>query len=128
VGWAKLNPDTVDSFMMRIFSVDTAEQSCSLALVEDGIPVCEEFFSTRVTHSRILMDMIEHMLHKRVETTLADIDAFVAARGPGSFTGVRIGIRFVKVWPMQFQNRWPASPAWMGLPGRCPIHHCRSVQ
>lgn len=81
---------------MKILAVDTAEQSCSLALVEDGIPVCEEFYSSRKTHAVMLMDMVDHMIHKRAAISMDQIDGFAVARGPGSFTGLRIGISVVK--------------------------------
>ncbi len=58
--------------------------------------VCEELWETRLTHSKRLVKMIEHMLTNRACMELSDIDAFVAARGPGSFTGLRIGISVVK--------------------------------
>jgi tRNA threonylcarbamoyladenosine biosynthesis protein TsaB len=81
---------------MKIIAINTAETSASVALVEDGMPVCEELFSSRVTHSRVLMEMVEQMLSKRARISVADVDGFVAARGPGSFTGLRIGISVVK--------------------------------
>ncbi len=81
---------------MKILAVDTAEQSCSIALVEDQIPLCETFFLNKRTHSRSLMDMIVHMLEKRAGLNIHEIDGFVAAHGPGSFTGLRIGISVVK--------------------------------
>ena len=58
--------------------------------------ICEESWETRLTHSKRLVKMIEHMLTNRACMELSDIDAFVAARGPGSFTGLRIGISVVK--------------------------------
>ncbi|MEA1969613.1 MAG: tRNA (adenosine(37)-N6)-threonylcarbamoyltransferase complex dimerization subunit type 1 TsaB [Thermodesulfobacteriota bacterium] len=81
---------------MKILAVDSAEKSCSLALVDDGIPVCEEFYCTGTTHSSTLMDMVDHMLCKRAGISGADIDGFAVAKGPGSFTGLRIGISVVK--------------------------------
>ncbi|MFH1154996.1 MAG: tRNA (adenosine(37)-N6)-threonylcarbamoyltransferase complex dimerization subunit type 1 TsaB [Pseudomonadota bacterium] len=81
---------------MRLLAVDTAEKSCSLALVDDGNPVCESFFASEVNHSRVLMDMIEHLVRTRANVDLDTIDGFVVARGPGSFTGLRIGISVVK--------------------------------
>jgi tRNA threonylcarbamoyladenosine biosynthesis protein TsaB len=58
--------------------------------------VYEEFRTTRVTHSSRVLKMIEDMLKNRVGTALDDIDGFVVARGPGSFTGLRIGISVIK--------------------------------
>ncbi|MBF0469118.1 MAG: tRNA (adenosine(37)-N6)-threonylcarbamoyltransferase complex dimerization subunit type 1 TsaB [Desulfamplus sp.] len=81
---------------MKILAVDTAEQSCSIALVKDHVPICEEFCLSRQTHSRTLMDMIVHIVETRAGLTINDMDAFVVACGPGSFTGLRIGISIVK--------------------------------
>jgi len=81
---------------MKILAINTSETSSSVALVEDGIPICEEFFSSRITHSRVLMDMVQQMFTKRADIPIASVDGFVAARGPGSFTGLRIGISVVK--------------------------------
>ena len=81
---------------MRLLAVDTAETSCSLALVDDGRPVCEMFFSSAVTHSRLLMGMVEDLVRTRAGIPLDSIDGFVTARGPGSFTGLRIGMSVVK--------------------------------
>ncbi len=79
-----------------ILSLSTAEQGCSLAIVDKNVLVCEEFWDTRLSHSRRVLEMIDHMLSKRVGMALEDIDIFCAARGPGSFTGLRIGISVIK--------------------------------
>ena len=81
---------------MKIIAVDTSEKSCSTALVENGIPICEEFYSRGKTHSAVLMSMVDHMINKRAGITMDEIDGFAVAKGPGSFTGLRIGISVVK--------------------------------
>ncbi|WP_304511702.1 tRNA (adenosine(37)-N6)-threonylcarbamoyltransferase complex dimerization subunit type 1 TsaB [Desulfobacula sp.] len=81
---------------MKLLCLSTAEPGCSLAIIDGTSIVCEEFWTARLTHSRRLVKMIEHMLADRACMELSDIDAFVAARGPGSFTGLRIGISVVK--------------------------------
>lgn len=81
---------------MKILSVSTAETLCSVALMEDGRLVCEESWLDRRTHSKRVMDMIRHLLENRAGVDVNDMDAFVAARGPGSFTGLRIGISVAK--------------------------------
>ncbi len=81
---------------MKILAVDTSEKSCSLALVENGMPLCEEFYLSSKTHSVILMDMVEHMIHHRAGISMDEIDGFAVVKGPGSFTGLRIGISVVK--------------------------------
>lgn len=77
---------------MNILSVSTAEQGCSLAFFKNRQLVCEDFWKSDQTHSKRLMDMISQMLVHRAGIAVKDIDRFVVAKGPGSFTGVRIGI------------------------------------
>ncbi len=76
--------------------VSTAEQGGSLAIVNDSRLLCEEYWNDRQTHSKRLLVMIEHLIKHRAGLQLEEIDAFVAARGPGSFTGLRIGISVIK--------------------------------
>ncbi|MCP4669866.1 MAG: tRNA (adenosine(37)-N6)-threonylcarbamoyltransferase complex dimerization subunit type 1 TsaB [Desulfobacula sp.] len=81
---------------MKLLSLSTAEAGCSLAIVDGSNLVCEEFWTNKLTHSRRILKMIEHMLEKRACVELDDIDGFIAAKGPGSFTGLRIGISVIK--------------------------------
>ncbi len=81
---------------MKILSLSTAEQGASLAIVDNEALVCEEYWTAKQTHSKRLVKMVEHMLEHRAQMLLEDIDIFVAAKGPGSFTGVRIGISVIK--------------------------------
>ena len=80
---------------MKILAVDCADKAASCAVVEDGARICESFVSAGLTHSRTLMPMVESML-KNSELTLKDIDLYAVTVGPGSFTGLRIGIAAVK--------------------------------
>ena len=80
---------------MKILAVDCADKAASCAVVENGARICESFVSAGLTHSRTLMPMVESML-KNSELTLKDIDLFAVTVGPGSFTGLRIGIAAVK--------------------------------
>nr|NJM01019.1 tRNA (adenosine(37)-N6)-threonylcarbamoyltransferase complex dimerization subunit type 1 TsaB [Desulfobacula sp.] len=81
---------------LKLLSLSTAEQGCSLAIVNGLSLVYEEFRATRLTHSSRLLKMIGDMLENRVGLSLYDIDGFVAASGPGSFTGLRIGLSVIK--------------------------------
>lgn len=80
---------------MRILAVDTASGSGSAA-VSDGDHLLAEFTTARrETHSKHLMSIIDRVIH-RAGLSLSDIDGFAVTRGPGSFTGLRIGIATVK--------------------------------
>ncbi len=81
---------------MKLLCLSTAEQGCSLAIADGNNLLCEEFWTDRQTHSKRILKMIEHMLEKRVCMEIDDIDGFVAAKGPGSFTGLRIGISVIQ--------------------------------
>ena len=80
---------------MNILAVDTASKSSSAAVIRDGKLVAESVILTGETHSKTLMGVIGGVLqHSGI---LVDaIDAFAVTRGPGSFTGLRIGISVVK--------------------------------
>jgi tRNA threonylcarbamoyladenosine biosynthesis protein TsaB len=81
---------------VKLLCLSTAEQGANLAIVDKNALVCQEFWDAKLTHSKRLLTMIEHLLEKRAAMELSEIDAFVAARGPGSFTGLRIGISVIK--------------------------------
>jgi tRNA threonylcarbamoyladenosine biosynthesis protein TsaB len=81
---------------VKFLCLSTAEQGASLAIIDRNALVCQEFWDTKLTHSKRALTMIEHLLEKRAGMALSDMDVFVAARGPGSFTGLRIGISVIK--------------------------------
>lgn len=80
---------------MRILAFETSAKAASAALLEDGRLMAESFQNSGLTHSRTLMKMAEDML-QNCGLTPSDIDAAAAAAGPGSFTGVRIGVAAAK--------------------------------
>ncbi|MGA8179410.1 MAG: tRNA (adenosine(37)-N6)-threonylcarbamoyltransferase complex dimerization subunit type 1 TsaB [Desulfobacterales bacterium] len=76
---------------MRILAVDTATTSCSVAIV-DGASLAAEFtLNKKETHSKHLMEMIETVL-KISGVDISAVDGFAVTKGPGSFTGLRIGM------------------------------------
>lgn len=80
---------------MKILALETSAKSVSCAVVEDGAPLASSYQCTGLTHSRTLLPMVDAML-KNADLTLDDINAIAIAAGPGSFTGLRIGIAAVK--------------------------------
>ena len=80
---------------MMILALETTAKAASCAVLQEGMPLATAWQATGLTHSRTLMPMVEDML-KNSELTLADMDAIAVAAGPGSFTGLRIGIAAVK--------------------------------
>jgi tRNA threonylcarbamoyladenosine biosynthesis protein TsaB len=80
---------------MKILAVDTSSRSCSVAVVENSSLLAEIIKEDGETHSRHLMDMIKKVFELSGLTPF-DIDCFAVTKGPGSFTGLRIGISSVK--------------------------------
>jgi tRNA threonylcarbamoyladenosine biosynthesis protein TsaB len=80
---------------MLILALESSAIAASVALCRDGVLVGQYIQCSGLTHSRTLLPMAEDLL-RNTETALADVDAVAVARGPGSFTGVRIGVSTVK--------------------------------
>ena len=80
---------------MIILAFETTAKSASVALLQDGILLAESYQNSGQTHSQTVMKMVEHML-ENCQLTADDIDAVGCASGPGSFTGVRIGVAAAK--------------------------------
>ncbi len=80
---------------MKILSVDSSAKACSAAIVEDNKILGSFFINTALTHSQTLVPMIDAVV-KNTSTDLNSIDAFAVSAGPGSFTGVRIGVAAIK--------------------------------
>lgn len=78
-----------------ILGIDASAISAGCALVENGKIVAEEFLNTRHTHSETLLPMISSML-KSAGVELSDVEKIAVSAGPGSFTGLRIGISTAK--------------------------------
>lgn len=80
---------------MKILALESSSKAASAALLDSGSIIARTFQSTGLTHSRTLLPMTEAMLAD-CEVPLSDVDVFAVAAGPGSFTGLRIGIAAVK--------------------------------
>ncbi|MFR8104436.1 MAG: tRNA (adenosine(37)-N6)-threonylcarbamoyltransferase complex dimerization subunit type 1 TsaB [Clostridia bacterium] len=80
---------------MKILSIDTSSNICSVSLLENMDIILEEHIENEKTHSEKLMPMIKEVLEK-ADITLNQIDLFACSKGPGSFTGIRIGIASIK--------------------------------
>ena len=80
---------------MLILAFETSAKAASVALTQDGNLLGESYQNTGLTHSQTLMVMAEDLL-KQCSKTVSDLDAVAVAEGPGSFTGVRIGVAAAK--------------------------------
>lgn len=75
---------------MRILAIDTATEACSAALWNTG-EICAHFELCPREHTQRILPVVQDILSQS-DVTLAELDALAFGRGPGSFTGVRIGI------------------------------------
>ncbi len=82
---------------MKILGIDTSTMASSCALVEDGSLVGEVFYKQDMSHSENLIPMINTVL-RATGNTIEDIDLFAVANGPGSYTGLRIGLATMKAF------------------------------
>ena len=80
---------------MLILAFESSAKAASVALVRDGRLLGQSIQVSALTHSRTLLPMAEDLL-KNCELRTSDVDLFAVAQGPGSFTGIRIGVSTVK--------------------------------
>ena len=80
---------------MQILAFETSAKAASAALMQDGKLLGESYQNTGLTHSQTLMVMAEDLL-KQCGVDVSQLDAVAVANGPGSFTGIRIGVAAAK--------------------------------
>lgn len=80
---------------MKILALETSAKAASVALLEHGQVVASSYQNSGLTHSRTLMPMVEALL-QNADVPKFQIDAIAIAQGPGSFTGIRIGVSAAK--------------------------------
>lgn len=80
---------------MLILALESSAKAASAALVLDGVLLSQSMQCAGLTHSRTLLPMAEDLM-KNADLLLSDVDVFAVSQGPGSFTGVRIGVAAVK--------------------------------
>ncbi len=78
-----------------ILGIDSSAITAGCALCDGERIIAEQFLNTKHTHSQTLLPMVETMLQS-ADVTLSDVDVIAITEGPGSFTGLRIGIASVK--------------------------------
>jgi tRNA threonylcarbamoyladenosine biosynthesis protein TsaB len=99
---------------MKILALDTATQSCSVAVTDEGSLSAELTIIKSQTHSKHLMELI-HSVLGIAGFGVADLDGLAVTVGPGSFTGLRIGISTLKGLahaldkPYRVLKRWPGN-------------------
>ena len=120
---------------MLILAFESSAKAASAALLRDGKLLSQYTQCSGLTHSRTLLPMGEDML-KNAELTLQDVDLLAVAHGPGSFTGIRIGVSMVKglAWALDkpcVGVSTLAAMAWHGAAAGgliCPVMDARRSQ
>jgi universal bacterial protein YeaZ len=120
---------------MKILAVDTSASVASVAIMEDGVLLGEYSINNKKTHSQKLLPMINELL-VNLDITVKDIDYFAASSGPGSFTGLRIGITTIKTLAYSANKPVIAVPTLDALANNmatsealvCPIMDARNNQ
>ena len=80
---------------MKILAVDSSSVSASVAILDGSKDLSDFYVNAGLTHSQTLAPMID-LAVKSSGLKISDIDFFASTTGPGSFTGLRIGIATVK--------------------------------
>ena len=85
---------------MMILALESSATACSVALTRDGSVLAQAFQHSGLTHSRTLLPMVDSVLNSCGEC-MEHVDVVAVAAGPGSFTGLRIGVATAKglAWP-----------------------------
>ena len=89
---------------MKILAIDSSAISAGCAIVDDNDIIAESFVKVGLTHSETLMPMIANTL-ANAKLKAEDIDFYAVSSGPGSFTGIRIGVAAIK--GMAFTHNTP---------------------
>ena len=120
---------------MKILAFETSAKAASAAVMADGKLLAECYQNTGLTHSQTLMVMAQDLL-KQLNLTAKDMDAVAIAAGPGSFTGVRIGVAAAKgfAWGREIpcvgtstlESMALGLGAWQGYV--CPVMDARRSQ
>lgn len=90
---------------MKILAIDSSATACSVAFCDGDKLIAQNFIHSGLTHSKTLLPMISEVLTAS-EMKLEDLDVIAVAAGPGSFTGLRIGVATVK--GLSFSSEVPA--------------------
>ncbi len=121
---------------MRILGLDTSGKVAAAALYdsEQACFLAQQTVYTKRTHSQVILPLVERILSD-VGVTWEDLDGFVVAKGPGSYTGLRIGIAAGKA--MAFAQKKPClgistleGLAWQALSWNgylCPVMAARQT-
>ena len=90
---------------MRILAIESSAVTASVAILEDDTLVAEYTINHKMTHSQTLLPMIDEIF-SMVQLKPDDVDVIAVSKGPGSFTGLRIGAATGKGIALALTKRW----------------------
>ena len=99
---------------MKILAIDTSGPNCSVSIINDSKILADFTINNGTTHSQNLVSMIEQA-QKFANVDLSSIDAFACSIGPGSFTGLRIGIATIKGFALSLNKPTLSVPTLLAL-------------
>lgn len=88
---------------MKILAIDTSTMMSSITIMEDNRIIGDFSISQQETHSEMLVPLVKRMLQD-LKINLSEIDVYAVAKGPGSFTGLRIGVASIKAMAQVFDK------------------------
>lgn len=103
---------------MNILGIETATMVCGVALMRDGTVVSEQWLEERSVHAERLFGLIDAVLQEG-GVDPRDLDAIAVSIGPGSFTGLRIGLSAAKGFHLALGKPLIAVPTLVALAQRC---------
>ncbi len=104
---------------MKILALDTSGANCSACIIDDEKVICDLNLNTGTTHSQTLLPIIDE-ISKFSNIDIKDIDIFATSIGPGSFTGLRIGIATIKGFALSLNKPVIGVPTLVGLAYNIP--------
>ncbi len=94
---------------MKILALDTSGVAVSAAIVDNGKLLAEEVLNYKLTHSQTIMPLVDEVI-KKTDTEIETVDYIAASQGPGSFTGLRIGVATAKGLALGLNKKIVAVP------------------
>ena len=104
---------------MIVFGLDSAGRTAAAAILRDEELLCEVFLAAGHTHSETLLPLVDRAF-QAAGLSPAEVDLWGACAGPGSFTGLRIGLATVKGLALPFGGRCAAVSTTAALAAACP--------
>ena len=105
---------------MKILALDSSGPNCSVALLDDTTVIANFNLNNGITHSETLVPLVDE-LFKFANMTINDVDAFACSIGPGSFTGLRIGIATIKGFALSLNKPVLSVPTLQSLAYNVPF-------